>query len=95
MDSLRGFVGDGAVCESLCVKNGAVYVQGRQFNNILIYLFFGCAGSSLLRGFFSGCSEQVCSPSVVQGLLMTEASLAAERTGFGGCGSRAPEQQTQ
>ena len=44
------------------------------------YLFvFVCAGSSLLRGLFSGCSKQGCSLLVASRLLLVVVSLVAER----------------
>ena len=81
--------------------------KGDNFKTNFISLFFGCAGSSLPCGFFSGCITQVYSQVVVHGLLITVAALAAEHRlqsawasvaavrRLSSCGSRALEQQTQ
>ena len=42
------------------------------------FLIFGCAGSSLLCGFFSSCGKRGLLFVVVQGLLIVVASLIAE-----------------
>ena len=49
----------------------------------------GCAGSSLLRGLFSGSGERGCSPAVVSGPLIAMGSPVAEHMGFSSCGARA------
>ena len=43
-----------------------------------VYSFTGCAGSWLLGGLFSGCSERGCSLVVVRGLLTVVTSLLVE-----------------
>ena len=44
------------------------------FNNLIV---FGCAGSSLLHGLFSSCSEWGLHFVAIQGLLIVVASLVA------------------
>ena len=61
-----------------------------------MYLFiFGCAGSSLLHGLFSSCSEQGLIVIAVDKLLIVVASLAVALAlgcvGFSSCGVQAPE----
>ena len=48
---------------------------------LILYLFiFGCAGSSLLHGLFSGCSDGGYSLAVACRLLTVVASLVAEHS---------------
>ena len=71
------------------------------FKNAFIYLvFFGCAGSSVLRGLFSGCREQGLFLFAVHMFLALMASVVAEyglqgtwasavvTRGLSSCGSR-------
>ena len=63
---------------------GLLYIKNYYFKIILfIYslFIFGCAGSSLLRGLFSSCSEW--------GLLSSCSVWASHCVGFSCCGARA------
>ena len=46
---------------------------------VFVYLFWGCAGSSLLRGFSSNCGERGYPLVVVRRLLVAIASLGEHR----------------
>ena len=66
------------------------------FLNLFIHsIIFGCAGTSLLHGPFSGCGEWGLLPSLVHQLFTAGASLVAEpssgRGGFRSCSTRAQE----
>ena len=59
--------------------------------NFMLFIF-GCAGSSLLHGFFSSCSKQEVLS--MYGLLIGFSCCGAQPLGFKGfrsCGSWAPE----
>ena len=57
-----------------------VFKKWYEASIVMPYLFvFVCAGSSLLRGLFSGCSKQGCSLLVASRLLLVVVSLVAER----------------
>ena len=86
-------MGDGAVYECICVKNRTVYAQVRQFKNFFISLLFGCAGSSLLCGFFSSCTAGLLSSGRARASHHSGWSCcraqAAERVGFSSCDAKA------
>ena len=48
---------------------------GYLFFNFYLCIYFGCAGSLLLHGFFSSCGNEVYSLLVVHGLLIAVASF--------------------
>ena len=51
-----------------------------KFFFIVLFIYFGCAGSSLLCGLFCLCDEQGLPFTAVHRLLMGVASLVAEHT---------------
>ena len=51
----------------------------RRHSYFLFFLIFGCAASSLLRGFFSSCSKQGLLSSCSARILVAVASLAVAR----------------
>ena len=55
------------------------------FEVFLVLIYFGCAGSLLLWGFFSGCGEQVCTLDAEHVLLIAVASLLLWSTGSRPC----------
>ena len=67
------------------VVKTAAHTFGTLTTHTVLFFHFGCAGSTLLRRFFSSCRERGYSLVVVCGLLTVIASLAAE--GFSSCGS--------
>ena len=54
--------------------------EGNWFLNFYLFIYFDCAGSSLLRGLFSSCREQ--------GLLSSCGTWASHWGGFSRCGAR-------
>ena len=48
------------------------------FFNIILFIYFGCAGLSLLRWLLSSCREQGYSLVAVHGLLIEVSSLGME-----------------
>ena len=60
---------------------------GYIFLNFYLCVYFGCAGSLLLRGLFSSCANEVYSLLVVHGLLIAVVFLSWSM------GSRAREHQ--
>ena len=47
-------------------------------DSLILCIIFGCAGSLLVRGFFSSCGEQELPLAVVGGLVIVVASLSVE-----------------
>ena len=74
----------------MCVNAFVFSTHRNHFILMYIILFIGCAGSLLLCGVFSSCSERVLLSVAVCGLLKVVASLVAEHgfwaMSFSSCG---------
>ena len=80
-------------CKDLCLIYICREREGKSILFNFIYLFiFGCAGSSLLCGLSSSCSEWGCSLIAAYGLLIVVASLVVEHglsaRGLSSCSSQ-------